>query len=172
MTSASQLRARSQITRPVLPKVCINSVCRPAAVAYRRAIATTLILSSRILATPVAACPTLDGASNFCKSGKVDGEVLQCYCLAYGMPIVQTFEGASARQDPDGSSTVLLPWLGSNLQRTLRYPLLSSSLSPAYIRQVLQAHSEGSSLRGVSRTSRLADNTVVSIIRAASHRAR
>lgn len=39
------------------------------------------------------------------------------------------------------------------------------------IHQVLQAHSEGSSLRGVSRTTQLAYNTVVSILRAASHKA-
>lgn len=39
---------------------------------------------------------------------------------------------------------------------------------PEQIRQVLQAHSEGSSLRGVSRTTGLAYNTVVSIVRAAS----
>src|SRR4028119_148651 len=39
------------------------------------------------------------------------------------------------------------------------------------IRQVLQAHSEGSSLRGISRTSGLAYNTVVSIVRAASQQA-
>jgi transposase-like protein len=36
------------------------------------------------------------------------------------------------------------------------------------IRTVLQAHSEGSSLRGVSRTTNLAYNTIVSLIRAAS----
>ncbi len=39
------------------------------------------------------------------------------------------------------------------------------------IRQVLQAHSSGSSLRGISRTSGLAYNTVVSIVRAASQQA-
>ena len=33
---------------------------------------------------------------------------------------------------------------------------------------VLQAHSEGSSLRGVSRTTKLAYNTVVSLVRSAS----
>lgn len=44
-------------------------------------------------------------------------------------------------------------------------------VSPEQIQQVLQAHSEGSSLRGVSRTIGLADNTVVSIVRAASQRA-
>ena len=36
---------------------------------------------------------------------------------------------------------------------------------------VLQAHSEGSSLRGISRTTGLAYNTVVSIVRAASQKA-
>ena len=44
-------------------------------------------------------------------------------------------------------------------------------VSPEQIRQVLQAHSEGSSLRGIARTSGLAYNTVVSIVRAASQRA-
>lgn len=39
------------------------------------------------------------------------------------------------------------------------------------IRQVLQAHSEGSSLRGISRTSGLAYNTARSIVRAASQQA-
>lgn len=44
-------------------------------------------------------------------------------------------------------------------------------ISPEQIRQVLQAHSEGSSLRGISRTTGLAYNTVVSIVRSASQRA-
>jgi len=44
-------------------------------------------------------------------------------------------------------------------------------VSPEQIQQVLQAHSEGSSLRGVSRITGLAYNTVVSIVRAASQRA-
>ena len=43
--------------------------------------------------------------------------------------------------------------------------------SPEHIRQVLQAHSEGSSLRGISRTTKLASNTVVRIVRAASAKA-
>ena len=38
------------------------------------------------------------------------------------------------------------------------------------IRIVLQAHSEGSSLRGVSRTTKLAYNTVVSLVRKASEK--
>ena len=44
-------------------------------------------------------------------------------------------------------------------------------VSPEQIQQVLQAHSEGSSLRGISRISGLAYNTVVSIVRAASTKA-
>jgi transposase-like protein len=44
-------------------------------------------------------------------------------------------------------------------------------VSPEKIHQVLQAHSEGSSLRGISRINGLAYNTVVSIIRTASHKA-
>lgn len=44
-------------------------------------------------------------------------------------------------------------------------------VSAEQIRQVLQAHSEGSSLRGLSRTSGLAYNTVVSIVRAGSQQA-
>jgi transposase-like protein len=44
-------------------------------------------------------------------------------------------------------------------------------VSPEQIRQVWQAHSEDSSLRGSSRTSGPAYNTVVSIVRAASQRA-
>lgn len=52
-------------------------------------------------------------------------------------------------------------------------------VSPEQIRQVLQAHSVrvalpeaiGSSLRGISRTTGLAYNTVVSLVRSASHKA-
>jgi len=44
-------------------------------------------------------------------------------------------------------------------------------VSEEQIRQVLQAHSEGSSLRGVSSTSGLAYNIVVSLVRAASQQA-
>ena len=41
-------------------------------------------------------------------------------------------------------------------------------VEPEKIQMVLQAHSEGSSLRGVSRTTKLAYNTVVSLVRGAS----
>lgn len=45
-------------------------------------------------------------------------------------------------------------------------------INPEQIRQILQAHSEGSSLRGISRiTTGLAYNTVVSIVRTASQKA-
>lgn len=44
-------------------------------------------------------------------------------------------------------------------------------VSPQQVQQVLQAHSEGSSLRGISRITGLAYNTVVSIVRAASAKA-
>jgi lambda repressor-like predicted transcriptional regulator len=44
-------------------------------------------------------------------------------------------------------------------------------ITPEHLRMVLQAHSEGSSLRGISRISGLAYETVVSIIDAASQKA-
>lgn len=44
-------------------------------------------------------------------------------------------------------------------------------VSPEQIQQVLQAHSEGASLRGISRITGLAYNTVVSIVRSASSKA-
>ena len=44
-------------------------------------------------------------------------------------------------------------------------------VTPEQIRQVLQCHAEGCSLRGIARTTGLAYNTVVSLVRAASHKA-
>ncbi len=44
-------------------------------------------------------------------------------------------------------------------------------VSPEQIQQVLQAHSEGSSWRGISRITGVAYNTVVSIVRASSAKA-
>jgi transposase-like protein len=44
-------------------------------------------------------------------------------------------------------------------------------VSPEQAQQVLQAYSEGSSLRGISRITGLAYNTVVSIVRSASTKA-
>ena len=44
-------------------------------------------------------------------------------------------------------------------------------ISPQKIETVLQAHTEGSSLRGISRTSKLAYNTVISVVRYAATKA-
>ena len=44
-------------------------------------------------------------------------------------------------------------------------------VSPQQVQQVLQSHSEGSSLRGISRITGLAYKTVVSIVRSASVKA-
>ena len=44
-------------------------------------------------------------------------------------------------------------------------------VSPEMVRQVLQCYAEGSSFRGIARTTGLAYNTVVSIIREASQKA-
>jgi transposase-like protein len=44
-------------------------------------------------------------------------------------------------------------------------------VKPEQVRQVLQSHSEGSSLRGISRITGLSYNTVVSIIRSSSQKA-
>ena len=44
-------------------------------------------------------------------------------------------------------------------------------VTPEQVRQVLQCHTEGSSLRGIARTTGLAYNTVVSLVKAASHKA-
>jgi len=44
-------------------------------------------------------------------------------------------------------------------------------VTPEQVHQVLQCHAEGSSLRGIARTTGFAYNTVVSIIRAASQKA-
>ena len=43
-------------------------------------------------------------------------------------------------------------------------------IEPEKMRMVLQAHVEGSSLRGISRTVNLAYNTVISLVRAASQK--
>ncbi len=49
--------------------------------------------------------------------------------------------------------------------------MLLRRVSPQQVQQVLQAHSEGSSLRGISRITGLTHNTVISIVRAASAKA-
>ena len=71
----------------------------------------------------------------------------------------------------NGHQRYLCPGCGQTFSESFDSLYYSRNISPEQIRQVLQAHSEGSSLRGVSRTTGLAYNTVVSIVRAASQKA-
>ena len=43
--------------------------------------------------------------------------------------------------------------------------LIGEKISPEKIETVLQAHAEGSSLRGISRTTKLAYNTFIEVVR-------
>ena len=69
---------------------------------------------------------------------------------------------------PNGHQRYLCPACEQTFSENFYY---RRHVSPEQIQQALQAHSEGSSLRGVSRITGLAYNTVVSIVRAASGRA-
>ena len=72
---------------------------------------------------------------------------------------------------PNGHQRYRCPACHQTFSETIDTLYYRRQVSPEHIRQVLQAHSEGSSLRGISRTTQLAYNTVVSIIRAASQKA-
>src|SRR4028118_1103881 len=72
---------------------------------------------------------------------------------------------------PNGHQRYLCPICKQTFSESFDSLYYRRHVSPEQIRQVLQAHSEGSSLRGISRTTGLAYNTVVSIIRAASVKA-
>lgn len=72
---------------------------------------------------------------------------------------------------PNGSQRYCCPQCKQTFNERFDTMYYYRHVSEAQIRQVLQAHSEGSSLRGISRTSELAYNTVVSIVRAASQQA-
>ena len=72
---------------------------------------------------------------------------------------------------PNGHQRYLCPVCHQTFSENFDSLYYRRHVSPEQIRQVLQAHSEGSSLRGISRTTGLAYNTVVSIVRAASQRA-
>ncbi len=72
---------------------------------------------------------------------------------------------------PNGHQRYLCPTCHQTLSESFDSLYYRRQVSPEQIRQVLQAHSEGSSLRGISRTAGLAYNTVVSIVRAASQKA-
>ena len=72
---------------------------------------------------------------------------------------------------PNGHQRYLCPVCGQTFSENFDSLYYRRHVNPEQIRQVLQAHSEGSSLRGISRTTGLAYNTVVSIVRAASQKA-
>ena len=72
---------------------------------------------------------------------------------------------------PNGSQRYFCPHCQQTFNERFDTLYYHRQVTPEQIRQVLQAHSEGSSLRGVSRTTALAYNTVVSIVRAASQQA-
>jgi transposase-like protein len=72
---------------------------------------------------------------------------------------------------PNGSQRYFCPLCKQTFNERFDTLYYYRQVMPEQIRQVLQAHSEGSSLRGISRTTGLAYNTVVSIVRAASQQA-
>lgn len=72
---------------------------------------------------------------------------------------------------PNGHQRYLCPACHQTFSESFDSLYYRRHVSSEQIRQVLQAHSEGSSLRGISRTTGLAYNTVVSIVRAASQKA-
>jgi transposase-like protein len=72
---------------------------------------------------------------------------------------------------PNGSQRYYCPECGQTFNERFDTLYYHRHVTPEQIRQVLQAHSEGSSLRGISRTVGLAYNTVVSIVRAAGRQA-
>lgn len=69
---------------------------------------------------------------------------------------------------PNGSQRYFCPQCKQTFNERFDTVYYYRHVNEEQVRQVLQAHSEGSSLRGISRTSELAYNTVVSIVRAAS----
>jgi transposase-like protein len=72
---------------------------------------------------------------------------------------------------PNGSQRYYCPQCKQTFNERFDTLYYHRQVTPEQIRQVLQAHSEGSSLRGISRTTGLAYNTVVSLVRAASQKA-
>lgn len=71
---------------------------------------------------------------------------------------------------PNSHQLYLCPACHQTFCESFDSPYYRRHVSPEQIRQVLQVRSEGSSLRGISRTSGLAYNTVVSIVRSASQK--
>jgi transposase-like protein len=72
---------------------------------------------------------------------------------------------------PNGHQRYLCPNCKQTFSESFDTLYYYRHVSPEQIDQVLQAHSEGTSLRGISRVSGLAYNTVVSIIRSSSNKA-
>lgn len=72
---------------------------------------------------------------------------------------------------PNGHQRYLCPVCKQTFSESFDSLYYRRHVNPEQIHQVLQAHSEGSSLRGISRITGLAYNTVVSIVRASSHKA-
>lgn len=72
---------------------------------------------------------------------------------------------------PNGHQRYLCPVCKQTFSESFDSLYYRRHVNPEQIRQVLQAHSEGSSLRGISRITGLAYNTVVSIVRSASQKA-
>jgi transposase-like protein len=72
---------------------------------------------------------------------------------------------------PNGHQRYFCPACRQTFTESFESLFYRRHISAEQIRQVLQAHSEGSSLRGISRTTKLAYNTVVSVVRAASQKA-
>jgi len=72
---------------------------------------------------------------------------------------------------PNGSQRYYCPQCKQTFNDRFDTLYYHRHVSEEQIRQVLQAHSEGSSLRGISRISGLAYNTVVNLVRAASQQA-
>ncbi|MBD1863054.1 MULTISPECIES: IS1 family transposase [Trichocoleus] len=70
---------------------------------------------------------------------------------------------------PNASQRYFCPQCKQTFNKRFDTLYYHRQVSAEQIRQVLQAHSKGSSLRGIGRTTGLAYNTVVSIVRAASH---
>ena len=71
-------------------------------------------------------------------------------------------------QTSKGSQRYYCPICQKTFTETFDTLYYRRQVEPEKIRTVLQSHSEGSSLRGVSRTTNLAYNTVVSLVRGAS----
>ncbi len=69
---------------------------------------------------------------------------------------------------PNGSQRYFCPQCQQTFNERFDTMYYHRHVSEEQIRQVLQAHSEGRSLRGISRTSILAYNTAVSLVRAAA----